>query len=216
VCVDAAYYKFPDQRYLEGMVSQVPADFLFGFKVTDEITIRKFPNLPRFGMRAGKPNENFLNADLFANAFLKSCEAIRPQIGVLVFEFSRFWPKDYTHGREFVADLDRFLAALPAGWPYAIEMRNRHWLVPEYFAALSRNRVAHVFNSWTEMPPIGEQVELGWTCAANFTVARALLKPFAGEVKLRAVTRRMSDPRAEGPECLDDAEPTWGSQANLF
>src|SRR5207248_11116141 len=34
VCVDDAYYKFPDQRYLEGMVSQVPADFLFGFKVT--------------------------------------------------------------------------------------------------------------------------------------------------------------------------------------
>ena len=46
--------------------------------------------------------------------------------------------------------------------------------------------------------------------------ARALLKPFAGEVKLRAVTRRMSDPRAEGPECLDDAEPTWGSQQQLW
>src|SRR6266516_4612101 len=36
VCVDAAYYKFPDRRYLEGMVSQVPDDFLFGLKVTDE------------------------------------------------------------------------------------------------------------------------------------------------------------------------------------
>src|SRR6266513_3211062 len=48
VSVDAAYYKFPDQRSLEGMVSQVPDNFLFGFKVTDEITIRKFANLPRF------------------------------------------------------------------------------------------------------------------------------------------------------------------------
>jgi len=46
--------------------------------------------------------------------------------------------------------------------------------------------------------------------------ARALLKPFAGEVGLRAVTRRMSDVRAEGPECLDDAEPTWGSQRELW
>ncbi len=25
VCVDAAYYKFPDQRYLEGLVAQVPS-----------------------------------------------------------------------------------------------------------------------------------------------------------------------------------------------
>jgi uncharacterized protein YecE (DUF72 family) len=49
VCVDAAYYKFPDQRYLEGMVSQVPEDFLFTFKVTDEITVKRPPrgNWPR-------------------------------------------------------------------------------------------------------------------------------------------------------------------------
>src|SRR5277367_3837632 len=66
VCVDAGYYRFPEHRYLEGLVSQVPDDFLFTFKVTDEITVKKFTNQPRFGKRAGKPNENFLNADLFA------------------------------------------------------------------------------------------------------------------------------------------------------
>src|SRR5213596_508149 len=70
VCVDAAYYKFPDQHYLEGMMSQVPSDFLFAFKVTDEITLKKFTNLPRFGPRAGKANENFLNANLFRSDFL--------------------------------------------------------------------------------------------------------------------------------------------------
>jgi uncharacterized protein YecE (DUF72 family) len=43
VCVDAAYYTFPSQQYLEGMANQVPEDFLFGFKVTDAITIKKFP-----------------------------------------------------------------------------------------------------------------------------------------------------------------------------
>src|SRR5260221_236349 len=52
VCVDAAYYKFPDRRYLETMVAAVPDDFLFAFKVTDVITIKKFTNLPRFGLRA--------------------------------------------------------------------------------------------------------------------------------------------------------------------
>ena len=56
--------------------------------MTDEITVRKFPNLDRFGVRAGKANENFLNADLFSRAFLKPCEAIRPNIGILIFEFS--------------------------------------------------------------------------------------------------------------------------------
>src|SRR3954451_14929642 len=54
VCVDAAYYKFPDDRYLESMPSQVPEEFLFAFKVIDEITIKKFPDQPRHGLRAGK------------------------------------------------------------------------------------------------------------------------------------------------------------------
>src|SRR6266850_560473 len=49
VCVDAAYYTFPSEKYLAGLVEKVPADFRFGFKVTDEITVKRFPNLPRFG-----------------------------------------------------------------------------------------------------------------------------------------------------------------------
>src|ERR1022692_2024572 len=48
VCVDAAYYKFPNARFLEGLFSQVPTDFQFAFKVTDRITIKRFANLPRF------------------------------------------------------------------------------------------------------------------------------------------------------------------------
>jgi hypothetical protein len=64
VCVDAAYYTFPSRQYLEGMAEKVPEDFLFGFKVTDAITIKKYPKLDRFGAMAGKPNENFLNADV--------------------------------------------------------------------------------------------------------------------------------------------------------
>src|SRR5690349_10428697 len=83
VCVDAAYYNFPSQQYLEGMVNQTPDEFVFGLKVTDAITIKKFPNLPRFGDQAGKPNENFLNAELFIKAFLGPCEAVRSSIGLL-------------------------------------------------------------------------------------------------------------------------------------
>lgn len=178
VCVDAAYYTFPSEKYLDGLVSQVPSDFQFGFKVTDEITVRKFPNLPRFGVRAGKPNDNFLNADLFNRAFLKPCEHIRPNVGVVMFEFSRFYPSDYEHGRDFVADLDKFFANLPKGWPYAVEMRNKHWLAPEYFACLSRHGITHVFNSWDAMPPVSEQVALaGSRTNPDLVAARFLLKP---------------------------------------
>ena len=178
VCVDAAYYTFPARQALADLAAQVPEDFRFGFKVTDTITLKKFPNLDRFGQRAGKANENFLNAGLFATRFLEPCEAIRPKVGLVMFEFSRFHPADYAHGRDFVSALDRFLAALPPGWPYGIEMRNRAWLQPEYFACLARHRVAHVFNSWAAMPSVGEQMRLpGSRPNPELVAARFLLKP---------------------------------------
>jgi uncharacterized protein YecE (DUF72 family) len=178
VCVDAAYYAFPGVKFLEGLASQVPSDFQFGFKVTDEITLKKFPSLPRFGPRAGQLNGHFLKAEVFERGFLQPCQAIRPQVGLLIFEFSRFYPADYGQGRDFVAALDSFLAQLPPGWPYAVEMRNQHWLQQEYFDCLSRHRVAHVYNSWTDMPPISEQMALaGSRTNPNLVAARFLLKP---------------------------------------
>src|SRR5262245_1706493 len=92
------------------------------------LMIRKFANLPRFGLHAGKPNENFLNADLFASAFVKPCEPFKQNVGLLIFEFSKFYPADYRRGRDFVADLDRFLEQLPKGWPYGVEIRNKYFL----------------------------------------------------------------------------------------
>jgi uncharacterized protein YecE (DUF72 family) len=178
VSVDSAYYAFPSKKFFEDLVLQVPSDFQFGFKVTDEITVKKFPNLSRFGVRGGKANNNFLNADLFIDAFLRPCETIHANVGVLVFEFSRFYNVDFEHGRDFVAVLDAFLGKLPKGWPYAVELRNRTWLTPEYFSCLARNGVAHLYNSWEAMPPILDQIALPASRPnPDLTVARFLLKP---------------------------------------
>lgn len=178
VCVDAAYYTFPRKEYLQGLGDQVPNDFRFGFKVTDEITVKKFPNHARHGTRAGQSNPNFLDAQLFTTAFLKPCESIREKVGILMFEFSTFHSRDYEHGRDFVADLDNFLGKLPKEWPYGIEMRNKSWLVPEYFDCLARHGVTHVFNSWQAMPSVNEQIALpGSHTNPQLAAARFLLKP---------------------------------------
>jgi len=178
VCVDAAYYAFPSAGYLEGLAAQAPDDFQFAFKVTDDITVKKFPNLPRFGHRAGQPNGNFFNAALFESAFLKPCEAIRSKVGLLIFELSHFYAADYARGRDFVAALDEFLGKLPPGWPYGVEIRNEQWLQPEYFQCLARHKAAHVLNSWTAMPTVGEQMALpGSRTNPELVAARFLLKP---------------------------------------
>lgn len=219
VCVDAAYYTFPSEKYLQGMADQVPDDFRFGFKVTDAITIKQFPNLDRFGAMAGRPNAQFLNAALFADKFLQPCETIRPKVGLLMFEFSRFHKTDYEHGRDFVAALDAFLGALPRGWPYGVEIRNKTFLQPEYFEMLRRHGVAHVFNSWTHMPTVGEQLALpGSITADTHAGARFLLKPgrtYEQAVKEFSPYREMKEAYDQGrADAVEYVEKTKRSLAH--
>ncbi|PTY06744.1 DUF72 domain-containing protein [Verrucomicrobia bacterium LW23] len=177
VCVDAGYYAFPTHDGLAKLAAAVPQGFRFAFKVTDDVTIRHFPSLPRFGMRAGMVNAHYLDAELFTERFLGPCEAFRDKIGPLMFEFSAM-PEDYARGGAFVEEFDAFLGKLPRGWMYGAEIRNASLLRPDYFAMLARHNVAHVFNSWTRMPPVVEQLTMPGACdTADFTAARFLLRP---------------------------------------
>jgi uncharacterized protein YecE (DUF72 family) len=202
VCVDAAYYKFPDQGWLGQLVSQVPSDFLFALKVTDQVTIKRFPNVPRCGERAGTANPDFLNASLFGSDFLRPCEPFRANLGLLIFEFSHFSQRDFEHGREFVAALDDFLGRLPGGWRYGVEIRNRAFLRPEYFDVLARHGAAHIFSSWQNMTPLAEQIALpGSRTNPEFFGARLLLKPgrkYEQAVKQFSPYNRIQDPYPEG------------------
>jgi uncharacterized protein YecE (DUF72 family) len=224
VCVDAGYYQFPNEKYLSGLVSQVPSDFKFSFKVTEEITIKKFTRLPRYGARAGKPNSEFLNADLFCSAFLGPCEPFRDQIGLLMFEFSRFYKSDFDRGREFVEALDDFLGQLPSDWQYGIEIRNEDFLHTDYFACLAKHGVAHVFNNWQRMPPISAQLALkGSRTQPKFAGARFLLKsgrPYAEAVERFSPYRETreidDDARQAGADMIKDLVKTATQPSFLF
>jgi uncharacterized protein YecE (DUF72 family) len=202
VSVDATYYKFPERTFLEGLAAQVPQNFQFAFKVCDDITLKRFPQLPRFGRRAGQQNPHFLDAARFADAFLAPCEAIRHQVGLLMFEFSRFHADEFARGSEFVELLDAFLDRLPRGWPLGVELRNRHWLRPEYYAALARHGVTHVFNAWADMPPVDEQMKMsGSQTNPSLCAARLLLREgrrYEDAVKQFSPYDEIKDPNPAG------------------
>jgi len=179
VCVDASFYRFPDPKFLASIHDQVPEHFRFSHKVTDTVTTRRFPRLPRYGDHAGQRNPVFLDPAIFLQSFLKPLERHREQTGLLILEFTRFRRDDFERGREFLAVLDRFLAALPTrDWDFAIELRNPSLLRPEYFELIDRHQVGHVYNHWQRMPASGEQLDqrppdtLGGPCGM-----RLLLKP---------------------------------------
>ena len=58
-------------------------------------------------------------------------------------------------------------------------MRNKNWLQTEYLDMLRSHGVAHVFNNWTRMPSVLEQLAIDGIETADFTASRFLLRPGA-------------------------------------
>jgi len=178
VGIDSAFYDPPSEDELASYARALPSGFPCVSKVWDRITAKRLgQDAPQPGL-AGMRNPDFLNAALFKDSVLDPYSRVfRDHAGCFVFEFQAMRGKDLPDPLQWADQLDDFLQVLPRDFRYAVELRNAELLTGVHGEVLKRHGVAHVFNSWTEMPPIGEQVELGWTFSANFTVARALLKP---------------------------------------
>ncbi len=201
VGIDSAFYEPPSEDALAAYARALPPGFPCVSKVWDRITARRFNQDPRWGNLAGQLNPDFLNADLFKDAVLGPYTRVfRDHAGCFVFEFQAMRGRDLPEPARWAGELDTFLQQLPKEFRYAVELRNPELLTDRHGAVLERHSVAHVFNSWTEMPTIGEQLELPWTFPAGFTVARALLRPgrrYADAVRLFEPYDRIRDPQPE-------------------
>jgi uncharacterized protein YecE (DUF72 family) len=176
VCGDFSFYQFPTPDYWRRLFCETPESLQFGFKVPEEITVTTWPGHARYGRRAGQINESFLDVRHFERGFARPLEPYRDRVATLIFEFGTFSKAAFKSGAAFSERLDAFLAALPGGFRYAVEIRNTEYLTPDYFAMLTARGTAHVFNAWTRMPEIGAQAALPGAFTAPFTVVRALLR----------------------------------------
>jgi len=195
VGIDSAFYEPPSEEALRAYAQALPPGFPCVTKVWDRITAK------RLDQGKGDRNPDFLNADLFKEAVLGPyARAFRDHAACFVFEFQAMRGKDLPHPLEWADQLDAFLAALPRDFRYAVELRNAELLTDIHGDVLRHHGVAHVFNSWTEVPTIGAQLDLPWTFPADFTVARALLKPgrrYADAVKAFEPYDRIQEPVPE-------------------
>jgi uncharacterized protein YecE (DUF72 family) len=177
VGIDSAFYGPPTPNTLRSYDKVLPPDFPCISKVWDRLTVDTFPKA-RYKALGGERNHDFLNPRVFLDEVLKPYqENFARHMGPFVFEFQTIARGSGITADSFVNLLDGFFGALPTEVPYAVELRNQEFLTPAYFAVLREHNVAHVFNSWTRMPPIGVQIELPGSFSAPFTVVRALLRP---------------------------------------
>lgn len=131
VGVDKTYYRPAPRAEFERMAAQVPPDFRFLVKMWRGVVER--------GVRGPGAGPGTA-PDAFLDARFAETECVRPAIeglgdkaGPLLFQFPPMHLAGGRAHRGFLAQLAQFLAALPKGPLYAVEVRNRS-LVSEEFA----------------------------------------------------------------------------------
>ena len=177
VGVDSSYYGPPTEAVLRSYAEHLPSGFPCVSKVWSQITVHTFTKT-QDPDRAGKPNPDFLNPDLFVEEIYQPYQRhFAENTGPFVFEFQTIAKYSGIDAEGFANRLDQFFSALPRDAQYAVEVRNEEFLTPMYFAVLREHGVAHVFSSWTRMPPMGHQLDLPGSLTGSFILARALLRP---------------------------------------
>jgi uncharacterized protein YecE (DUF72 family) len=205
VCGDFAFYQFPAQDFWTKLFAQTPGHFRFAFKVPEQITAKVFPSHARYGALAGQDNENFLDPHVFTEMFLRPLLPHREKTALLIFEFGQLGQRSFENVSQFLDRLDPFLAKLPPEFRYAVEVRNREFLEPDYFASLRSHGVAHVYNAWSRMPELHRQIAIPGSATANFLVCRALLRygrVYEEAVRAFAPYREVQDPNPEARESM--------------
>jgi len=148
---DWTYRHFPGAESLERIMSSAPT-VRFGFKAPECLTMHNWPNRRRYGRQARQDNEDFLDTGIYLGLF-HNVIAPFDRTAVVIFEFGALPKTAFLTVREFHLKLGPFLASLPTGQRYAVEISlgSLRWTSPSY--APSRHPARASPRSWTNTNP---------------------------------------------------------------
>jgi uncharacterized protein YecE (DUF72 family) len=200
VGIDRSYYAPLSAAELDGYARQLPAGFLAVSKVWSELCAASYPDHPRFGARAGRPNPSFLDPARFSAEVLPAYRgAFRPFAGPFVLELP---PAPLTPAR-LESAAERFLRDVPRDVHYAFELRDRALLTARWLDLLRAHDASHVLNYWSRMPSLRAQLDAGALLGPS-VVVRLMLPPntrYEAQKRAFAPFDRLVAPQ---PEMRDD------------
>jgi uncharacterized protein YecE (DUF72 family) len=157
VNLDSPFYKVPSTEQLARYAADVPEHFRFMVKAYAGLTAA--PDSSMASRRGVDPV--FLDARFATDAVVRPLlEALGSKLGALLFQFSPLGPRYTREPRAFVARLGEFLARLPSGPTYAVELRDPEFLGSDYEGALRAAGAVHCASVHSRMPPVDGQVPL--------------------------------------------------------
>jgi uncharacterized protein YecE (DUF72 family) len=176
VGIDRGFYAPIPEPDLRRYAAQLPPDFPGCAKAPAAVT-----SLMSLGGGRAARNRDFLSVERFVREMLEPFgRAFAGHCGPFILQFPPFPVRLAPSPEDFAEQLDAFLAGLPPGFRYAVEIRDAYLATEQYAEVLRRHGASHVYNYWTAMPRPGEQASLLPPSFFPFTVVRLLLRPGRG------------------------------------
>lgn len=185
--VDSTFYRTPALTTVKGWYSRTPPGFLFAAKVPQRITHEKV----------------LVDCEEEFSEFLKVMDALGEKLGPLLFQFGYFNRKAFVGVNDFLVRLVPFLKKLPKDHKFAVEIRNKNWLVPQFVEALRERDVALALIDQSWMPRPAQWFEKFDPITADFTYIRWLGDRKQIEQQTKVWDKIIVDRRAELAEWVE-------------
>jgi len=184
--LNSTFYRLPSAGTVEGWAAQAPPGFLFAVKLGQFGSHRKKLKDP--GPWLGRHVERFT--------------PLGPTLGPNLVQLPPRWKAN-------VARLDEFLAAAPAGWRWAVELRDPSWLTDEVFETLRRHGAALCVHDLLEDHPWVRTTDWAYV---RFHGPEARARPYVG----RYGGRRLAAPARRIAAWLDEGADVYAYFNNDF
>lgn len=167
--VDASYYAVPSKSTVDGWVEKTPDHFRFSAKFPRGIVHCGEGPMPD-ASKVLLPEHTDRERDLF----LETITRLGDKLDTLLLQFPFFSLKAFPRPEDFLDRLDDFLTELPIGLRYAVEIRNRGWLTPDFAHLLRSHNVGLVLVDQGWMPHADEVEDRFDVMTSNFSYVRLL------------------------------------------
>jgi uncharacterized protein YecE (DUF72 family) len=156
--LDSTFYRSPSKATVQDWDRKTPPGFLFAAKVPRIFTHEKV----------------LVDCDAEFKEFIEVMDNLGEKLGPLLLQFGYFNKKDFVGVNDFLARLRPFLKKLPKGHRFAVEIRNKNWLVPQFVETLRERGVALALLDQSWMPRPAQWFEKFDPITADFTYVRWL------------------------------------------
>ncbi len=185
---DTTYYRVPSREMVRGWRTRTPEGFLLSAKFP-----RSVVHAGEDAQPDGKKVLAWSQVGGEVERFLGVMDEMGEKCGPLVVQLPYFNRSAFAGLGAFLERLEPFLDALPEGFRYGVEVRNKAWIGEELLGALRRRKVALVLVDIATMPHPADFAERLDLVTADFAYARLIGDRKAVEARTETFDRIVID-----------------------